>query len=210
VADALIEAMEHDSQNVRKFAIESLGGMGDEPGVKEALLTALTGDEHNMKVYAVQAIGNIGPWPEAVEALIDMLDSGISSLTWHACIALGKAGHNGEPAIKELRRVLERQKKMQALGILDAGRTSASAHFALFMLGDEGNKNLASLIELLGSTNYRTREMAVELLGFIGPDARRALPALKEIAATDANRQSEGGYIIRRAAREAISEIEGK
>ena len=77
------------------------------------------------------------------------------------------------------------------------------------MLGDEPDKNLTALTELLGSKNYRTLEVTVELLGFIGPDARRALPALKELAATDAHRQWENGYIIRRAARAAISEIEG-
>ena len=77
------------------------------------------------------------------------------------------------------------------------------------MLGDEGDKHLAGLTEILGSTRYSTLEMAVELLGFIGPDARRALPALRELAAADSHRQSEGGYIIRRAARVAISEIEG-
>lgn len=209
VADALLQAMEHDNQNVRKYAIEALGGMGDEPGVKEALLTALTGDEHNMKVYAVQAIGNIGAWPETVDALIDELDFFPSSLIWHASIALGKAGHNGEPAIKELRRVLERQEKMQAMGILDAGRTSAAAHFALFMLGDEPDRHLGELIGLLGSKDSRTVEMTVELLGFIGPDARRALPALKKLAATDSHRKADYGFYIRRAARKSISEIEG-
>lgn len=209
VADALIKVMSHDNQNVRENAAESLGGMGGEPGVRDALLTALTEGEHGMKISAAKAIGNIGAWPEAVDALIDVLDTDSSFLTWHACIALGKAGRNGEPAIKELRRVLERQEKQQAMGILQTGRASASAHFALFMLGDEPDKHLAGLTEILGSTRYSTLEMTVELLGFIGPDARRALPALKELAATDTHRRGDEGFAIRRAARKAISEIEG-
>jgi len=152
------------------------------------------------------------------------------SLRSEATKSLGRLGSNARPAMQTLLKVFETEKPSRydirnelaiAMILIDADNakpalTMIREHLSgksgynyelddmIKELGPASKPLMRELLEALKSMVPGQRYRAIELLGDIGPDAKDALPLLKEIAVKETRQQH------REAAMEAVKKIEGK
>ena len=99
----LIRNLENKNPNVRAYAAEVLGKIGDKEAI-EPLILALNDSEISVRYKAVNALGKIGD-KEAIEPLILALNDSDCWVRWAVVNALGKIGDKKaiEPLIHSLK-----------------------------------------------------------------------------------------------------------
>jgi HEAT repeat protein len=165
----------------------------------EILVALLKDKKHKssmVRTYATQSLLRIGSGAKAaVPTLLELLkDDG----PFHGEIALAAIAidpESGKPALAWVREVLSQDTSNEdTYDLIES--------FAL--LGPKAKAFVPELIAMLGSKTPFTQKNAIIALREMGPEAKDALPALKELAAKE-QRQN-----IRRLAGEAVKAIEGK
>lgn len=192
----LIEILQQrDNTNTRLYAIRVLGTTiryaekEDYQIAVPALLKALDDGDYRIRTWAVNSLGNIGESEAAIPLLIKRLTDESSYVRGSSAEALGK--------IWQYSNVIERKEQI-----------------------------VNSLIENLNDNDEFVREKIIQALKMIGDPV--AIPYLKKIATEDPylkeirstiaessgfDKQRDGTYFIyqvRRAAKEALEEIEDK
>ena len=169
---ALIEVLQHDpNADVRLTAGGTLGAIG--PGAKAAipsLTKALKDPDPHISRTAAWALGRIGA-EAAVADLVKAMKSKDRNLRFAATSALANLGSSTEPVLKALQAATK-----------DAdGGVQIAAHLALWRLKNDTSQ-IPPLVEHLKKADQFFRGQAVNALGKIGPPAKSALPALREVA----------------------------
>lgn len=190
---ALIEALKHESTLVRLQAAGALGGIGpDARAAVLALLHPAYSDYDEVRYMATWALGMIGS-RTAVDTLVDKLKDG----EWHVRLAatwgLGSIG--GKTAVAALFETL-----CEVTEVVDVREAATNA------LREIGKPAVIHLIKALKNRDEWVRLQAAEALGDIGPDAREAVPALREAL-------EDNDWAVRRdasAALKKIKKIKGK
>jgi HEAT repeat protein len=144
-----------------------------------------------VRLLAAEAIGEIGP--AAVPALIDMLHHEDVNVRYWAAKGLGKVGKDGKPAAEALRAALQGDA---------SGTVRGMAAEALCRIGDR-EAGLDGLIAALKDPNPSVQLRAGNYLRLLGPEAKRALPALQELG------QSTKDEYVTRIAAAASEAIQG-
>ncbi|MFO8058902.1 MAG: CheR family methyltransferase [bacterium] len=194
----LLEALDHENDDVKKFIVDILGEIKD-PSVVDAILPLTRDSSENIRLATVETLGSIGG-ENTFQALLSLLSTEDVSLQFSVLYALGRVGkpiplERIKPLLDQriLRRAvydaLGETRSPEALSILvqgvkDTGKSARqSAVRALDKLSreprleklaeNEVNKNLAGdavdfLGELLQSNNLAVKKSAARLLGMIG------------------------------------------
>jgi len=164
----LLEGLKDERKQVRSSSLNALANISNEPYVIDAIIGMLDDESHWVRKYAAFSLGKIGPVAEmAIDPLIESLDDD-DSIAAMAAIALGRIGQASTAAIPRLREMLTDPDEMSMI----------SALFALFEIGDKPVERLNALVEFLGSEDKDLRDWAVMCLGYTGPQAAAAVPAL--------------------------------
>jgi HEAT repeat protein len=186
VAAALCESLQVKEVTVRRKAAELLcrRTQPQEQGTQPALRAALKDKDQHVRTFAGVALVYAGDQSdEVVRALIDGLanpDRACSA----AVHALGKLGLRAEPAIPGLVRVLGYRK---GFGI--------KASHTVAKIGPSAVEPLAAAV---GSTDKETRNNAIFSLGYLGPRAKDAVPALVAcLRSTPVDEQTTRVYLLR-------------
>jgi HEAT repeat protein len=190
-----IAGLDHPDPSVRLVAATVLGEVN--PGSREvvaALRDTLRNDENaGVRGMAALSLGTIGPRARAAApALADAVVNDSDADVRQACaLTLGALGPCPEVqnACPALARALVDKNEKVANTAADALRANARVAVPRF-------------IDDLGSSDADDRLLAVAGLGVIGPDARAAAPALRDVA----NDPLEDPG-IRRLARRALAEV---
>ena len=154
--EALTHALINDGEfNVRHYAAESLGKIGDAKAV-EPLARAMEDSKFLVRDTATQALGKIGK--PAVEALIEGLRNSDENVRMYAAKALGE--------IRDIRAV---GPLIEALRIKT--RWGGAEGSAAQALTDIGEPAVETLIAVLKDSDDNVRTLAIISLGDIG-DAR--------------------------------------
>jgi HEAT repeat protein/mono/diheme cytochrome c family protein len=162
VADALLAALEDGDELVRRYAAEALGRFGTQvsPGLIALLSTGRRARPHAEELLA--ALGEA-----VVPDLVRVLSEGGPAEQASAVRVLTKIGPRAEPAVPQLLEALRK-----------AGAGAAGVHVAA-ALGGVGKASVPPLTRLFEDTeDPRIKELAGRALGFAGPDANAAVPAL--------------------------------
>ena len=142
--------------------------------LKEA---ALHDGDDGVRAEAVHALLRSGPQPATeVAALVDALHSAIDIVRFHAAIALGDLGPAGRPAVPGLIHA--------ALWDADPA-VRVEAAMALWKIDRKGPLVVPALVRALGDANELICWIAADCLGQIGPEAREAVPALRQALRRD-------------------------
>jgi HEAT repeat protein len=153
----------------------------DGPGEKRAII-ALTNmaDRYEEPVRVLQELPNKGK--AAVPFLLERLSDPKTANAGAAVAILALDPASGEPALRWLRQKLTTGEEKDVSAILAQ----------LWQLGEGGRALLPELVGLLKSRSEEIRDAAVDVLHVIGPAARDALPALRELAASDPSPKVRG------------------
>jgi HEAT repeat protein len=135
--------------------------------------TALKDEDESVRSQAVHALLQVGPEPDSeVAGLTDSLQNELDVLRFHAAVALGDLGREAQPAVPLLIHTAlwdedpaVRMEAAMALWKID--RTKAPLV-------------IAALIKALANDNELICWIAADRLGQIGPEAREAVPALRQ------------------------------
>jgi HEAT repeat protein len=196
VVPKLIGALKHEPLRAQIAYI--LGQIGPPAASATPSLAKLLGDpDPNVAMEAAYALGKIGPGAKAaVPALVEVLKHPDDKPTHAAAFALGMIGGGAAAAEPVLVEVIEGSDN--SLSLLCAwalvkirGASAATA-----------SKVLPELSAGLASALPKSRQMAAETLGNLGPAAKGAVGQLEK-ATSDAD---EG---VRKAATEALKAIRG-
>ncbi len=223
---ALIVALKDKDFSVRRVAALALGEIGHEA---KAALPALK--ERKGPAFACAIVQIDPDDEAGIPYLIEEINSTDYNTYYRdaAILALGRIGPRAKAALPALRRILNDNDKgndnfsyrmLAAYAIaridpsdkiafpffltsLDIGGHRGRAVFLLSRMGRESKKAAPALIkDLTPNKKFRfTRRSTASALGDIGPDAKAALPALRELLT--ASRQN-----VREAAALAIYKIE--
>jgi HEAT repeat protein len=118
-----------------------------------------------------------GPQPGTdVAALADALHSEIDVVRFHAAVALGDLGPHGRAAVATL---------IHASLWDEEPAVRLEAAIALWKIDRKGPLVVHVLTEALGDANELLCWLAAEYLGQIGPEARQAIPALRQALQRD-------------------------
>jgi HEAT repeat protein len=180
---SLLSLLQDDDRTVRLRAVAALGEFAAEvrralPALRAALEEAALGDEDaGVRTEAGRGLLRAGPQPAAeVPALTDALHSAIDVVRFHAAITLGDFGRDGRPAVPDLIRA----------SLWDGeSAVRLAAATALRKIGRNGPLVLSVLTEALGDANELVCWVAAERLGQMGPEAREAVPALRQALRRD-------------------------
>ncbi|HZU37548.1 MAG TPA: HEAT repeat domain-containing protein, partial [Gemmataceae bacterium] len=224
VPPALARVMRDDKEDplIRAEAIEALGQLGKAalPSLIDGLKLRLA----DLRAAAARNLGRIAPLPpEAIKALAHVLADPEPAVRMASARVLSQAADQALPTIGELERAL--LMKGQTAEVVDALAQ------ALANLGDKGSavllKGLSAqspavrrgcaralgmtaslptgaihaLTEAVNDTDEGVRVAAAEALGRLGPDAKAALPVLKQHADKDPS------ATVRQAAADAVARI---
>jgi len=121
---------------------------------------------------------------EAVPALLEPMKNAGSDISWTAELAIGMIG---EPAVPML---------------LDAFTDDVARGEVSLAFGQIGPVAIPALIEALKSEDWRVRAGAAHALCWMGTEAKRVIPVLKERAMRDVNEE------VRNIARRALNKIQ--
>jgi HEAT repeat protein len=180
----LIEALKHDV--VRAQVAYILGQIGPAAAPATEELVKLIGDEdQEVGDEAVLALANIGPAAKAaVPRLVTELQKPDSPLHHAVVYALGKIGPAAASAAPAL---------LTASKGSDASLSVLIAWAILQIRGGTAETAaivLPALIAGLDAPLPKTRQMAAETLGGLGPLAADAVPRLKQAAADDTDKET--------------------
>ncbi|HTU22414.1 MAG TPA: HEAT repeat domain-containing protein [Gemmataceae bacterium] len=229
ILTVLTEALKDKDASVRESAAKALGEMGTK--AKEtvpALVVALKDAKENVREAAAESLGKIGAADkEVVAALIAAMDDKVESVGGAAGLALTKFGHPAKQAIPVLIAHLENaDPKHRGRCCLLLGLFGSTAKEAIPVLEKMSREDPAEWVRLgayaglakidtsrlkgtvrrlataLQSKREDIRGAAVECLGYLGPDARDALPALRAL------RESSNDISLNFALSSALEEIE--
>ncbi len=190
VVPALIDALKDDHPRVRSAAVRALRHMGPQGKVAVPLVIEKLKDEDRMvRSGAAGVLAEIAE-PElksAVPALTKALDDEYVFVRTRSAKALGRIGPDAKVAVTAL------------IETLTDRTTAVSSIRALVQI--DAQAAIPVLIKTLSNKYDYIREETAEALGGIGPEARAALPALKQLT-KDPDRQ------VAKAATEAIERID--
>ncbi|MFP4416343.1 MAG: HEAT repeat domain-containing protein [Chitinivibrionales bacterium] len=177
--DRYIEDLSTADSQKREQALHKLQEMG--PGARKALpaLQLATEDEDpRIRRLAVEALGAMGDeaWPAANSVVFCMEDKDLA-VRRAAVDAIGRFNKLPSTAMPLLE---------QCLGDED----EIIRRLTLSVYVDLGQKSVFSLVRTLESENPLVRRTAVQALGMIGPDARRAESLLKKLSENDNDKQT--------------------
>ena len=174
----LISLLKNPDSKVRVRVLAALGDFGGQahqvlPVLRAALKdAALKDDDDSVRAHAAHALLQVGPEPDsAVAGLIDSLKNELEVLRFHAAIALGNLGGDARPAVPALIPI--------ALWDPDAAVRVAAA-VALWKIDRKGPLVIPALISALADDNELICWLAADALRQIGPEAREAVPALRQ------------------------------
>jgi HEAT repeat protein len=184
--DALPSAVEfvagrlHNADTaVRGRAIEVLGGLARHmrdilPRTRSVLKQAALWDEdETLRSRAVAILLQAGEWPRpSIAELIQSLNDSNAATRFSAAQALGERGQESQPAVGILLQ--------KALRDPDGG-VRLEAAMALYKIDRQEEKILPLLIKALQDPDEVRRWIAADCLGEIGPGARSAIPALRDL-----------------------------
>ncbi len=192
----LAAALKHEALRPQIAAILGQIGPAAAPAAP-ALAEILADQDPNVATEAAYALAKIGPGAKAaVPALVDVLKQPESNRTLAAAYALGRIG----PAASAAEPAL--------LHVIESGDNSFSLLCAWALVQIEGksaevaSKVLPELAAGLRSSQPKSRQMAAETLGNLGPFAKNSLGQLEQ-ATKDAD------AAVRDAAAAAIKSIGG-
>jgi HEAT repeat protein len=200
-----VKALDSDDQEMRRKAIFALGAIGPEAGVAVPKLAAMMLEDADFIVRgeASLALSKMAPASEpAVPALAQALSDEHPVIRMNAATALFRLREKARAATPTLVKTIKDESNQTNLNafvvtvqeqmVLTLGRVSAGT--------DEGVPALTATLN--DAVTNSMRRAATRALGFVGPDAKPALPLLTPLAdsADDA---------LRAEAREAIRKIEG-
>lgn len=204
VVEGLLAALSDPEPFVRKCAATSIRMFPPDAVTPEqrpavpGLCTALQDSEPTVRRTAAQALAQIGD-PEAVPALTAALRDPEDAVREYAARALGRIGPAAKPAVPTLIDLLQkdeerdvREHAAKSLGLI--GREA---------LGDQVAAAVAALTRGLKDEERDVRENSARTLGQLGDASRAAIPALREAAKEDKDRE------VRREAAEALKILEG-
>jgi HEAT repeat protein len=147
---------------------------------------------------AVIALGTVGvATPEVLEALIHSLvdvDAAVIDNAAHSLLSLGP------PAIGPLTSSL----KDTDVGLRQMAVLTLSGGIRFGKLRPIPPETVTALIETLGDSSADIRDEAARALADLGPQAKGALPALRQMATSDP------AAAVRLVARRAIEQIESR
>lgn len=165
----LITNLEDPYSRARSCAAAALGTIG--PPAKEAvphLIKVLESQKGNVVRNAIWALGQIGPSAiDAAPSIVKMLDHDRRDVRIKAIDALGQIRPNHKATILKLAK------------LVDPEDLELSYH-VVKSLELIGKPSVPSLVELMTHDSPNFRVAVIRSLGNIGPDARQAIPALKE------------------------------
>jgi HEAT repeat protein len=179
LAPILISLLKDPDREVRVRVVKALGTLGGQahrviPVLRAALKeTALKDDDESIRSHAVHALLQVGPEPDSeVAGLADSLQNELEVLRFHAAVALGDLGAEARPAVPPLIHT--------ALWDEDPA-VRVEAAVALWKI-DRTRAALVipALIKALANDNELICWIAADYLGQIGPEAREAVPALRQ------------------------------
>jgi HEAT repeat protein len=158
---------EPDAEDSIFLALERMGPEA-EPAIPMLLDALKDQDRHG----ASRALGRIGP--RAVPALLEGLESPDCNVRWRATLALQETRADPEVLVPIFIKLLR-----DADGNVRQSAAGGLGHLAAFgRLGAFSDEAVAALIEALNDrARYAARE-AIDSLGWIGPKAQAAVPAL--------------------------------
>ena len=204
LAPILISLLKDPDRNVRVRVLKALGTLGGQahqvmPVLRAALKeTALKDDDESVRSQAAHALLQVGPEPDSeVAGLIDSLQNELEVLRFHAAVALGELGPDGRPALSPLIHA--------ALWDEDPA-VRVEAAVALWKIDrNKGPLVIPALVKALANDNELICWIAADYLGQIGPEAREAVPALRQ-----ALRRPFKVGLIRKGIALALQRIEGQ
>ena len=143
---ALTEAAVDYDEDIRKFAVDILGDIGDDESL-DALILALKDDDVNVRSSAAEALGKVGG-SMAVEALLSALAIEDLWLRFAVMEALGKVGSSVplKPFIEFLDNNFLKKPAIEALGGCD---DPEAVSYLVNALSDEKEANRAAAVESL-------------------------------------------------------------
>lgn len=197
---SLVEALKDEEQRVRLAAIDALGKIG--PAAESAIpeLRRIALDNAAGAWTAIDALGRIGM--PAAPTLTELLSHKDADVRRFAAQEFARIGPEAKAAVPVLTRLLKddnvdvRLEAAVALYAID-GRIDesipvlieglkASPRYvsgAVIRIGPPAKAVVAELIKLVRETNEeQVRDRAVTALGYIGPEAKDAVPLLLELA----------------------------
>lgn len=187
----LIPLVDSPDDDVRGFAVWSLGELGPSAAEAAPALERALRDEDRRRGVASQALAKLGPAAlPAAPALVDVLRADDARRRWNAAIALGRIGPAAGAHAGALR---------QALRDGDP-RVRSQAALALGRLRAREPASVAALTDALGDDEREVRAQAARALGWLGPAATPAVERLDGLLKDDDER-------VRREARKALRRI---
>ena len=229
VVPALAAALKDESMTVRARAAELLAKRGkDAKPAVPALLTALKDAEPLVRSAAAESLGAVAAQDkEVIGALLSALDDREDSVFGAAAVALSKSGQRARAAVPRLLALTKSPDARQratvcfllgyfgptakdALPALEKLSTTdprelvrLAAHFAMAKVDASRSKETVRLLSAaLGSKDADLAQAALKCLGFLGPQARAALPALRAL------RESTSDFAMRSPIDSVIEEIQ--
>ena len=140
----LLRKLRSESAEMRAYAAEGLGGVGDVHAV-DPLIAALTDNNATVRRFAISSLGHIRD-PRAIEVLIPFLQDEEVDMRCAAVVALGELGISEETPTTPPTRIIE------ALinSVTDPDRSVCSA--AVVALGRIGSPQAVSALNALAET----------------------------------------------------------
>ena len=206
VLDRLIAACEDENANLRAGAAQALGGIdrGSERSVP--VLIQLMEDESDLVREAVIKSLSLLPSP-ARTSLLEALSHPSALARQAACQALGKMGHDAKDAADKLFALLSMESDQAVLGAaleclpsIDApSHEVLQAVMSYFATEQEDLRQAVSnvllklppslvvpaLLHQLEHADQASRDRSVDLLAYLGSDAKPALPLLMHLIQTN-------------------------
>ncbi len=166
-------------------------------------IKALAAQDPAAQIQAAESLEALGSEAvEAVPALIDLLKSDNAEVQAHAAAALGAIGHDAKPAAKALasairdgdemvrREAIEALQKIRPgpavmlpiLGELLKDGSPVVRTRIMAALAEHGSRAMRLLVPAL--ENEKTAYFACLVISEIGPDAKKAVPALVKLLGT--------------------------
>lgn len=140
----LLRKLQSESSEMRAYAAEGLGGVGDSHAVAP-LINALNDNNSTVRRFAISSLGHIGD-ARAIEVLVPFLQDEEADMRCAAAVALGELG------LSENRFSIPPVQIIEALinTVTDTDRAVCSA--AIVALGRIGNPQAISALNALAET----------------------------------------------------------